>query len=551
LVRTSTRFHLLSGIAFAIACLVGGTTHSTKAATAQQQDVPLQIGIVQRFGEKQKDVMLLKASSGDRLTLRFTANGKSETLTTPDLKLEIVEQPLSQPEVYERVVFSTHRSFETAEDQAQHWKAQGIDVEMAQPKRWQVWAKRSTYNTPLLRRLLVQSLEAKGIRTVRLDSRVLKSVPRVTWTLNNRRYSADMLEISSGNGTALVDREHDDIAPRLYEGSFRLQPNAYGNYSLVNNVALETYLRGVVPNEIGGWATQPVLEAQAILARTYVLRNLRRFAADDYQLCATTQCQVYFGLGTAADTTDRAIAATRGSVLTYQNELVDALYSSTSGGVTASFNDIWHGWNRPYLTTVIDSANPVWDLNTRSLADEKNFRAFIAQKKGFNEDKADLFRWKYSNSLEELNQELHEYLKSVQHPLAGFKTIQNIQVMQRSSGGRILKTAVTTDAGVVELEKDDVLNVFSKPASTLFYVDPMIDKNKTLKGFTFIGGGFGHGVGLSQMGTYHLGATGWSSAKILNFYFPGTQLQPISESITLWRDRSLASQPQALQSRSK
>jgi SpoIID/LytB domain protein len=541
----------LSGIAFAIACLVGGTTHSTKAATAQQQDVPLQIGIVQRFGEKQKDVMLLKASSGDRLTLRFTANGKSETLTTPDLKLEIVEQPLSQPEVYERVVFSTHRSFETAEDQAQHWKVQGIDVEMAQPKRWQVWAKRSTYNTPLLRRLLVQSLEAKGIRTVRLDSRVLKSVPRVTWTLNNRRYSADTLEISSGNGTALVDREHDDIPPRLYEGSFRLQPNAYGNYSLVNNVALETYLRGVVPNEIGGWATQPVLEAQAILARTYVLRNLRRFAADDYQLCATTQCQVYFGLGTAADTTDRAIAATRGSVLTYQNELVDALYSSTSGGVTASFNDIWHGWNRPYLTTVIDSANPVWDLNTRSLADEKNFRAFIAQKKGFNEDKADLFRWKYSSSLEELNQELHEYLKSVQHPLAGFKTIQNIQVMQRSSGGRILKTAVTTDAGVVELEKDDVLNVFSKPASTLFYVDPMIDKNKTLKGFTFIGGGFGHGVGLSQMGTYHLGAAGWSSAKILNFYFPGTQLQPISESITLWRDRSLASQPQALQSRSK
>ncbi len=532
----STRFHLFSSIALAIGSLMGDIIHP-KPATAQQ-DVQLQIGIVQRFGEKQKDTMQLQAASGDRLTLRFEVNGKPQALTASNLKLEIANQSIPHPELYERVVFSTHRSFETAEDQAQQWKAQGIEVEMAQPNRWEVWAKRSTYNTPLLRRLLVQSLEAKGVKQVRLDSRVLTSVPRVSWTLNGRRYSADRLDISSGYGKVFVDRDRDDVPKRLYGGAFRIQPNAYGNYSLVNFVGLETYLRGVVPNEIGGWATQSVLEAQAILARTYVLRNLRRFVADDYQLCATTQCQVYFGLGTAADTTDRAIAATRGLVLTYQNELVDALYSSTSGGVTASFNDVWRGWNRPYLTTVIDSANPVWDLKTRSLADETNFRAFIAQKTGFNEDKAELFRWKYPSSLEQLNLELHEYLKSVQHPLANFKTIRNIQVTERSHGGRILKASITTDAGVVELAKDDVLNVFSKPASTLFYVEPMVDKNRVLKGFTFVGGGFGHGVGLSQMGTYRLGAAGWSSAKILNFYFPGTQLQPINQSIALWKDRS-------------
>ncbi|NDJ16054.1 SpoIID/LytB domain-containing protein [Myxacorys almedinensis A] len=519
-----------------VAGLIEIATQPLKATA--QQDVPLQIGIVQRFGEKQKDTLLLKAASGDRVTVRFAANGKPETVSAPDLKLEIANQPIPQPELYERVVFSTHRSFETAEAQAQQWKAQGIDVELAQPNRWEVWAKRSTYNTPLLRRLLIQSLEAKGIKNVRLDSRVLTSTPRVSWVLNGRRYATDRLDISTGKGIMFVDRERDDVPNRLYGGAFRIQPNAYGNYSLVNVVALETYLRGVVPNEIGGWAAQPVLEAQAILARTYVLRNLRRFVADDYQLCATTQCQVYYGLGTAVEATDRAIAATRGLVLTYQNELVDALYSSTSGGVTAAFNDIWSGWDRPYLTAVIDSTNPVWNLGDRSLADEKNFRAFMAQKTGFNEDKAELFRWRYANSLEQLNQELREYLKSVKHPLASFKTIRNIQVTQRSVGGRILKAAIATDAGAIVLEKDDILNVFSKPASTLFYVEPMVDQNRALKGFAFVGGGFGHGVGLSQMGTYRLGAAGWSSPQILNFYFPGTQLQPINQSITLWKDRS-------------
>jgi SpoIID/LytB domain protein len=493
---------------------------------------------VQRFGDRQKDTLTLKANPGDRLTLRFDTNGKPETLNTSELKLETATQRFAQPVVEERVVFSTHRSFETAEDQAQAWKAQGIEVEIAQPERWQVWAKRDVYNTPLLRRLLIKSLQAKGIQTARIESKVVQEVPRPTWVLNGFRYTRDHVDISSGSGVIQVDRENDDAPNRPYGGTLQIQPNAYGNYSLVNFVGIETYLRGVVPHEIGTWAPQPVLEAQAILARTYALRNVRRFAIDNYQICATTQCQVYRGLDGAEASTDRAIAATRGLVLTYQNELVDAVYSSTSGGVTSSFNDIWHGWDRPYLRAVIDSANPVWDLRSRRLSDEGNFRAFINQKKGFNEDGTDMFRWRYEVPIATLNQELHDYLKAVRHPMANFKTIQNIQVIQRSDSGRILKSAIVTDTGTIELEKDDIQTVFDAPASTLFYVDAMVEKNKTLKGFIFTGGGFGHGVGMSQYGSYNLGKLGWSSDRILSFYFPGTQLQPISNSIVLWKDRS-------------
>jgi len=535
LALTLTKLNLFTPIVLGFTCLVGFVTD---ASANPQQDIGLQVGIVQRFGDRAKDTLTLKANPGDRLTLRFDTDGKPQTLNAPEVKLETVMQPLPQPVVEERVVFSTHRSFETAEDQAQEWKAQGIEVEIAQPERWQVWAKRDVYNTPLLRRLLLKSLQAKGIQTARIESKVVREVPRPTWVLNGFRYTRDVVDISAGLGVIQVDREKDDTQNRPYAGSLRIQPNAYGNYTLVNSVGIETYLRGVVPHEIGTSAPQPVLEAQAVLARTYALRNVRRFVIDNYHLCATTQCQVYRGLDGAAPSTDRAIAATRGLVLTYQNELVDAVYFSTSGGVTAGFNDIWHGWERPYLGVVVDSVNPVWDLKTRNLSDERNLRAFINQKKGFNEDGADLFRWRYEVPLDQLNRELREYLKAVRHPLANFKTIRNIQITQRSNGGRILKSAILTDAGTIELEKDEIQTVFDAPASTLFYVDALIEKNKDLKGFIFTGGGFGHGVGLSQVGSYNLGRLGWSSDRILSFYFPNTQLQPINNSITLWRERS-------------
>jgi SpoIID/LytB domain protein len=61
-----------------------------------------------------------------------------------------------------------------------------------------------------------------------------------------------------------------------------------------------------------------------------------------------------------------------------------------------------------------------------------------------------------------------------------------------------------------------------------------------LKGFAFIGGGLGHGVGMSQTGAYHLGELGWSNERILRFYYPGAQLQPLNASITFWREPSLA-----------
>jgi SpoIID/LytB domain protein len=506
------------------------------ADAALSPDVELKIGIVQRFGDEPTDLLNLQATPGDRLTLNFNTGERQQTLQTNSVKLEVMMQPLPAPALLERVVLSTHRSFETAEDSARQWRQRGIEVEIAQPERWQVWAKQEVYNTPLLRRLLLQSLQAKGDRTAYVDTQILQQVPRSSWVVNGKRYSRNQLDITAGKNPIQVSGGKDGRQHRLYAGRLRLQPNAYGTYTLVNEVPLETYLRGVVPHEIGADAPYTAVEAQAIIARTYALRNLRRFAIDGYELCADTQCQVYNGLSGTAPNTDRAIAATRGQVLTYQNQLVDAVYSSTTGGVTASFSDIWNGADRPYLQPVVDAASNIWNLSYQSLADEQNLQQFISLRQGFNETGWSMFRWRKESSMEQITQDLQRYFEVNKSPLANFKTVQQMQVVQRAPGGRILKLAVQTDRGIFVLQKDEVRNAFSAPRSTLFYLQPLNKGNKTLWGYAFVGGGLGHGVGLSQTGSYGLAQLGWSSSRILNFYYPGTRIQPLSERITFWSE---------------
>ncbi len=512
----------------AIFCWLGFA--GTPSLGAKQSDVKLKIGIVQRFGSQPKDVLQLQPAQGDRLQLQFKqGNGRRKLVTANPVKLEIGMQALSQPVLDERVVLGTFRTFETAEDSAKRWRNQGIEVEIAQPERWQVWAKRDVYNTPLLRRLLLESAQAGGQKTAYIDSKILKQVPVVSWVVDGYRYSRNRLKISSGKNLIVVRRGQNSKNSRSYGGSLAIQPNAYGNYTLVNNVPLETYLRGVVPYEIGTNAPMPSLEAQTIIARTYALRNLRRFEVDEYELCADTHCQVYYGLDGTSSTTDQAIAATKGMVLTYENQLVDALYSSTTGGVTAAFSDVWDGENRPYLQPVVDTPSNIWNLSANSLSSETNFRQFISLKKGFNESEWSMFRWRKESTVENITKGLQKFMRVKNSPYAKFKKLQGMQVVERSKGGRILKLAVKTDIGTFYLHKDEVRSAFFAPKSTLFYLQALNKGKPGLWGYAFIGGGLGHGVGLSQTGAQNLAKLGWSSDRILQFYYPGTEIKSLSQ----------------------
>ncbi|MHC5674877.1 SpoIID/LytB domain-containing protein [Nostoc sp.] len=525
-------FWRFSHTVLTIFCLLGLTAASGPESNIQDRE--LKIGIVQRFGDKPTAKLELEPTKGDRLELKFQVGNKQQILFTKNpVKLETVMQALPQSAVEEVVVLGTYRTFETAEDSANKWRSQGMKVEIAQPERWQVWAKRDVYSTPLLRRLLLHNIQASTKEKVYLDTKIRKQVPRVSWVVDGKRYSPNDLEISTDKNLIRVNKTEKQEFGRLYAGRLNLQPNAYGTYTLVNQVPLETYLRGVLPYEIGTDAPTASLEAQAILARTYALRNLRRFAADNYQLCADTHCQVYGGLNGAAAKTDRAIASTSGQVLTYKNELVDALYSSTTGGVTAFFSDVWNGDDRPYLRPVLDAATNFWNLSKQSLADEKNFQKFINRQQGFNESKWDMFRWHKETSLKDITKDLQKFLQVKNSPDAKFQTIQAMAVVKRSHSGRILELAVKTDRSTFVLHKDEVRSAFAAPKSTLFYIEPLNKGKSELWGYAFIGGGLGHGVGLSQTGAQNLAKLGWSSPKILQFYYPGTQIQILSKETKL------------------
>ena len=539
--------------------IVGLTPGLSSGQTPQNPEI--NVGVVQRFGADPDDEIRVEPLAGDRLTLKFETGGQAQTLTTNQVILDVVMQSLPQPKLQEWVVLSSHRSFESAEDSAKQWRDRGIETEIAQPDGWQVWAQREVYSSPLLRRLLLKNLQAEGLTTPFLDSRVVQQEPKAAFVANGFRYHRDRFEILSANRRIRVIEGPEKRDQMLYGGDLRLQPNAYNTYTLVNQVPIETYLRGVVPHEIGLAAPRTTIEAQAILARTYALRNLRRFSIDDYELCADTQCQVYWGLGGVANVTDQAIAATRGLVLTYEDELIDALYSSTTGGVTAAFSHVWNGPDRPYLRPVVDSVQSIWNLAANPLSDELNLRTFISLDRGFNEVGWARFRWRVDSDLPQITQDLKEYLQNRQHPLANFNRVLNLQVTQRAPAGRVQQMTIQTDMGAIQLEKDEVIRALSAPRSLLFYIDPLyqpepppapagptggppaspaitntIPLDPVLKGYSFVGGGLGHGVGMSQTGAYNLGDLGWPNERILKFYYPTTELKPISDDIVFWRD---------------
>ena len=143
-----------------------------------------------------------------------------------------------------------------------------------------------------------------------------------------------------------------EIETRAYRGALEIFRNPRNTLTVVNELPLEDYLRGVVPNELNPTAFGQIeaLKAQAVAARTYIERNLGQFSSEGYDICATDACQVYFGVAHRGSAGDAGRLETRGMVATYDGKPINALYSSTCGGRT---EDAEHIFNEklPYLVS--------------------------------------------------------------------------------------------------------------------------------------------------------------------------------------------------------
>ena len=144
------------------------------------------------------------------------------------------------------------------------------------------------------------------------------------------------------------------VEGKAYRGIVELRISPYGTVRAINWIEPETYLRGVVPAELGPeiWPQLEALKAQAVAARTYLEANLGQFAKEGFDLCATPRCQAYEGMKVEHVLSDRAVADTRGEVLRWEGAPIDALYTATCGGHTEDGVAVFADKKGPYLKGV-------------------------------------------------------------------------------------------------------------------------------------------------------------------------------------------------------
>ena len=274
---------------------------------------------------------------------------------------------------------------------------------------------------------------------------------------------------------------------RRYRGSLELRHRGAG-LTAVNIVPVDDYLLSVVPEEMPTDWPAEALKAQSVAARSFALKSRGRHAAEGYDLCTTTRCQLYKGIASEKTASTAAVRATRGEVLTYGGQPIEALFHTDSGGMTESSEDVW-GSHVPYLRAVRDTplGTMPW-TKTMSTADlEQKLAA-----KGHNIGR----------------------LRAIElSPLAVGRAAKD-----RTASGRVKAMTVTGTKGSVTLSG-------TAWRSLLGLKSALFDAKLTKDSVTFTGFGAGHGLGISQWGAKRLAETGKSYADILHHYYTGVTLQ--------------------------
>ncbi|MCT0231116.1 SpoIID/LytB domain-containing protein [Synechococcus sp. CS-1324] len=461
----------------------------------ESNDPVLWIALASRLGPgvggaAQAPPLVLEAATGS-LSL-VDAAGRRQSGTR--LSLRWREVPLAEPLPLRRSVLGPFASFESAEQAANTWRAAGIAAQIAYPLDWEVWAPVDA--TPP-KGFQVRTVERLMTSRLGLEAPVAGSTPILL---------EGPIQITAPGGLRWQGG--------VFKGPFRLQPNAYGGWSLIEQVPIERYLLGVVPHEIGAASPAAALAAQAVLARTWALRNRHRFATDGYHLCADTQCQVYADPRQAGAAVSRAIQATRGRVLSWKGEPIHAVYHATNGGISAGFEEVWSGVALPYLQARPDGPAGFARRFTVPLAAPLLPTLLSQGGQAYGADHP-RFRWQRLLSAERIRADLDRAGAGVGLPL-------RLKVLERGPSGRVVALAIQGSTGERVLRLDAIRRTFRQLPSTLFELVP--DRPGSWR---FQGGGFGHGAGLSQAGAIDLAARGWSLERILEHYYPGTDLQTI------------------------
>ncbi|MBF1531117.1 MAG: SpoIID/LytB domain-containing protein [Prevotella salivae] len=334
----------------------------------------------------------------------------------------------------------------------------------------------------------------------------------------------------------------------------------------VNELPVERYLESVISSEMSATSSLELLKAHAVISRSWLLvqmqnrrkgeatahvaaseiqRNgelIRWYDREDHTLfdvCADDHCQRYQGITkeTSAHVAE-AIRQTAGQVLTDEDEICDARFSKCCGGETEEFQYCWENLRKPYLVALRDAPQQeALDLTVEANADRwirsspesfcntRDAKVLSQVLNNYDQETSDFYRWRVEYTQQQVQQLLTEKLG------IDFGAVVDLIPVERGTSGRLSKLRIVGEKLTLVIGKElEIRRALSKSHlySSAFVVDAF-DRNEQgiPKRFALIGAGWGHGVGLCQIGAAVMGERGYSYKEILLHYYPGAIIQQI------------------------
>jgi len=336
--------------------------------------------------------------------------------------------------------------------------------------------------------------------------------------------------------------------------------------TIINIVPVEQYLMSVISSEMSPTSSIELLKAHAIISRSWLLAQMeKRASLEDksdsyvseiisedeiirwydredhklYDVCADDHCQRYQGITKVhAHNAKIAVQETTGLVLTYEDKICDTRFSKSCGGITETFENVWENKQHPYLQSIFDyKFEP--DGYESNLTDERSATDWIKNSppafcnnqepkileqvlNNYDRVTKDFYRWKVEYSQEELAKIIKE--KSSLE----FGKIIDLIPIERGYSGRLIKLKIIGSKKTLTIGKElEIRNILSQ--SHLYSSAFIIEKDNVINGipqkFILIGAGWGHGVGLCQIGAAVMGEKGYHFDEILLHYFKGAQIK--------------------------
>jgi stage II sporulation protein D len=389
----------------------------------------------------------------------------------------------------------------------------------------------------------------------------------------------DSCRVTIHDVTIGIDFHWQRKEAQQFQGALLIRA-ADGGLMIINELPLEAYLVSVISSEMSASCPPELLRAHAVVSRSWLLAQLARAghtasesgvddktgASDDrndagneagspleiirwygrenhtdFDVCADDHCQRYQGISKAfAPAVFAAVRDTRGKAMVWQDEICDTRYSKSCGGMTEVYAAGWEDRDVPYLAAIYDGEDDITS-HRMPLSDEANAEAWIrtappafcnTQAKellarilpGFDQETSDFYRWRVSYAGDELRTIIELRLG------IDVGRIKSLEPLERGQSGRIIRLKITGERRTLVIGKElEIRRALSRSHlySSAFVVDVEAGDVEYPHSFTLIGAGWGHGVGLCQIGAAVMADRGYLHGKILSHYFPGAQLQSL------------------------